>query len=78
MVRPLFTPGRDDGDDRPPACPFCDGRETEQLSPFGGQLSVAQCWCRRCRTGFDRMKWEKSAAQTALPGDPGPGRGGDP
>lgn len=40
-------------------CPFCDGRETELLSPFGGQLSVAQYWCRRCRTGFEYMKWGK-------------------
>lgn len=40
------------------ACPFCDGRETELVSPFGGQLSVAQYWCRRCRTGFEYLKWE--------------------
>lgn len=39
-------------------CPFCDGRDTRLLSPFGGQLSVAQYWCRRCRTGFDYMKWD--------------------
>lgn len=39
-------------------CPFCSGKETELISPFGGQLSVAQYWCRRCRTGFDFMKWE--------------------
>ena len=39
-------------------CPFCDGRETELLSPFGGQLSVAQYWCRKCRTGFEYIKWE--------------------
>jgi hypothetical protein len=39
-------------------CPFCDGRDTEPLSAFGGALSVAQYWCRRCRTGFDYIKWE--------------------
>jgi hypothetical protein len=39
-----------------PACPFCGGHETEMLSPFGGQLSVAQYWCRKCRTGFDYVK----------------------
>lgn len=43
-------------------CPFCDQRDTRLLSPFGGQLSVAQYWCRRCRTGFDYMKWEDTAA----------------
>lgn len=41
-----------------PPCPFCDGTDTELVSPFGGQLSVATYWCRRCRTGFDFMKWE--------------------
>lgn len=38
-------------------CPFCEGDDTRLVSPFGGQLSVAQYWCRRCRTGFDYMKW---------------------
>lgn len=40
-------------------CPFCDRFDTELISPFGGQLSVAQYWCRRCRTGFDYVKWEE-------------------
>lgn len=39
------------------SCPFCDRLDTELVSPFGGQLSVAQYWCRHCRTGFDYMKW---------------------
>ena len=39
------------------ACPFCDGHDTDLISPFGGQLSVAQYWCRRCRTGFEYLKW---------------------
>ena len=39
-------------------CPFCDGTESELINPFGGQLSVAQYWCRRCRTGFEYLKWE--------------------
>lgn len=43
-------------------CPFCDLDDTRLLSPFGGQLSVAQYWCRRCRTGFDYMKWETGSA----------------
>lgn len=38
-------------------CPFCDGLDTELVSPFGGQLSVAQYWCRGCRTGFEYIKW---------------------
>lgn len=45
-----------------PHCPFCDGQETELINPFGGQLSVAQYWCRHCRTGFEYIKW-------AAPGD---------
>jgi hypothetical protein len=40
------------------ACPFCKGRDTKLLNPFGGQLSVAQYWCNRCRTGFEYLKWE--------------------
>ncbi|HEX2189739.1 MAG TPA: hypothetical protein VHG51_12610 [Longimicrobiaceae bacterium] len=58
-----------DRDPRPPVepgllpesapCPFCEGRETELVNPFGGQLSVAQYWCRRCRTGFEYLKWEE-------------------
>lgn len=58
--RAPVAPGR-----RPPpppagtvACPFCDSLDTEMLSPFGGQLSVSQHWCRACRTGFDFLKWE--------------------
>jgi hypothetical protein len=55
---------RDDADDSrgtlpdAPACPFCDGRDTRLINPFGGQLSVAQYWCNRCRTGFEYIKWE--------------------
>jgi hypothetical protein len=41
-----------------PPCPWCDGRDTRVLSPFGGQLSVSQCWCDRCRTAFEYLKWE--------------------
>lgn len=43
-------------------CPFCDGRDTRLLSPFGAQLSVAQYWCRHCHTGFEYLKWEASRA----------------
>lgn len=42
------------------ACPFCRGEDTRLLNPFGGQLSVAQYWCNRCRTGFEYIKWEES------------------
>ena len=38
-------------------CPFCGGSDTTLVNPFGGQLSVAQYWCRRCRTGFEFIKW---------------------
>ncbi|HEX2093602.1 MAG TPA: hypothetical protein VHG28_14445 [Longimicrobiaceae bacterium] len=40
-------------------CAFCDGNETELVNPFGGQLSVAQYWCRKCRTAFEYIKWGK-------------------
>jgi hypothetical protein len=40
-------------------CPFCQGTDTELVNPFGGALSVAQYWCRSCRTGFEFIKWEE-------------------
>ena len=50
----------DEGSTLPDAapCPFCDGRDTKLINPFGGQLSVAQYWCNQCRTGFEYIKWE--------------------
>lgn len=39
-------------------CPFCEGTDTKLVSPFGGQMSMAQYWCNRCRTGFEYIKWE--------------------
>jgi hypothetical protein len=39
-------------------CPFCASTDTRLLSPFGGQLTVAQYWCNGCRTGFEYIKWE--------------------
>lgn len=47
------------------ACPFCDGTDTRLLNPFGGQLSVAQYWCNRCRTGFEYIKWEDHEEEQA-------------
>jgi len=43
-----------------PACPFCEGRETELHSPFGSAASVATYWCRTCHTAFERIKWTAS------------------
>lgn len=45
-----------------PACPFCDGTETELHSAFGTALSVATYWCRRCRTAFEWVKWAETEA----------------
>lgn len=53
------TPG--DADEiipRSAPCPFCEGTDTRLLSPFAGQMSTAQYWCDRCRTGFEYIKWE--------------------
>jgi hypothetical protein len=52
---PFPTTPRDPLPPSPP-CPFCGSSNTALLSPFGGQLSVAQYWCRECRTGFERLK----------------------
>ncbi len=40
-----------------PACPFCDGTDTEIMSAFGSHASVSTYWCRRCRSPFETMKW---------------------
>ena len=40
-----------------PACPFCDGAETEIMNPFGSHASVATNWCRSCRCPFEMLKW---------------------
>ena len=56
--RPAVHPADEELLPRSAPCPFCEGTETELVSPFGGQLSVAQYWCRRCRTGFEFIKWE--------------------
>jgi hypothetical protein len=49
-------------------CAFCDGDDTYLVNPFGGQLSVAQYWCRRCRTAFEYIKWEDEAADQRTEG----------
>ena len=46
-------------------CPFCDGTETELMSPFGPQLSVATYWCRHCHTAFELMKWKSTSTPPA-------------
>ena len=40
-----------------PACPFCDGDETEIMSAFGAHASVSTYWCRPCGSPFDLMRW---------------------
>jgi 3-hydroxybutyryl-CoA dehydrogenase len=45
-----------------PSCPFCEQRNTELMSPFGSQLSVATYWCNACRSPFEVMKWRGSSA----------------
>jgi hypothetical protein len=40
-----------------PPCPFCDGHDTELVSPFGSVLSVAAFWCKSCHSAFELLKW---------------------
>jgi len=44
-----------------PACPFCEGTDTELMNAFGSHASVSTYWCRTCRSPFERMKWHKDA-----------------
>ncbi|RMH22789.1 MAG: hypothetical protein D6701_01035 [Gemmatimonadetes bacterium] len=50
-----------------PECPFCGGRRTELVNPFGSQLSVATYWCLACRSPFEMMKWTATAPDAARP-----------
>lgn len=59
MTEPLPSPPEPGLPPESAPCPFCDGTETKLLNPFGGQLSVAQYWCRSCRTAFEYIKWEE-------------------
>lgn len=63
---PRAAPSHSDSDDLLPEsapCPFCDGMQTHVVNPFGGQLSVAQYWCRDCRTAFEFIKWDDHPAE---------------
>jgi hypothetical protein len=63
MAEPRAEPARVDGLPESAPCPFCEGTDTKLLNPFGGQLSVAQYWCNRCRTGFEFIKWDDHEAE---------------
>jgi hypothetical protein len=73
-MKDATTAARELGLPEAPACPFCDGRETELHSPFGTALSVATYWCRGCRTAFEWIKWDPPPASES----PGPGSPGSP
>lgn len=56
-----------------PACPFCQSREVELLSAWGGQLITSQHRCRDCNTCFEAVRDDFDAGATfdrALPEDP--------
>ena len=40
-----------------PACPFCEGTQTELLNAFGAHASVSSYWCMDCRSPFEMLKW---------------------
>lgn len=40
-------------------CPFCSGMNTQLETPFGSVVSVAQYYCRDCRTMFEWVKRRK-------------------
>ncbi len=67
---PPFVSARDFGLPESVVCPFCAGLETEMHAGFGGQLSVASYWCRRCRTAFECFK--PGAARPSPVDDPAP------
>lgn len=42
------------------ACPHCESRDTELMSPFGSVLANAQYYCNGCSTTFEYMKWDEA------------------
>jgi hypothetical protein len=53
-----------------PPCPFCGLGDTELMSAFGGQLSVATYWCLGCGSPFEFMKWSEGAEDPTGPERP--------
>jgi len=45
-------------------CPFCRDSDTQLENPFGSVLSVAQYYCRRCRTIFEWVKRTSGGPKT--------------
>jgi hypothetical protein len=37
-------------------CPFCDSREVELVSAWGGQLITSQLRCGRCNSYFEAVR----------------------
>jgi hypothetical protein len=50
-------------------CPFCRGTDTYLQTPFGSVLSVAQYYCRKCRTPFEWMKRQEGPSGRASGAD---------
>lgn len=40
-------------------CPFCGGRDTRPLTPYGSLLMTAQYACDACRTTFEWVREEE-------------------
>lgn len=60
---PRLPDGSEDDRFTGPTCPFCDSTDVEIEAPFGGSLMTSQFWCRRCRTVFERVKWDKEESE---------------
>lgn len=54
-----------------PACPFCEGTETELVNPFGSHASVSTYWCRACRSPFELLKWKARSNEEEGGGEAG-------
>jgi hypothetical protein len=43
------------------SCPFCGSPETEEVSPWGGQIITSQARCRSCESYFEVVReWTTS------------------
>lgn len=48
-------------------CPFCGSPETTSVSDFGTSLMVRLCYCRRCKSHFEAIKWGEATAPLDVP-----------
>jgi len=53
------------------SCPFCESRDVEVVSAWGGQLMTRQMRCRACNSHFEAVREDFAAADERAEGASG-------